>query len=112
MPRSRRKPPLPSPDQGEPLLELLAAQPDAPEPPEEPEPEPPSPADGLEATAASLGALPQSDHPPHCCAQCGRPARPAYLPPAADLLCIPCRIARTGTVPEGYAVSGPPGEIP
>lgn len=106
MPRPRRKPPLPSPDQGEPLLELLAAQPDAPEPPPEPEPEPepPSPDDGLEAAAASLGAVPQSDHPPHCCAQCGRPARPAYLSPTADRLCIPCRIARTGAAPEGYIV--------
>ena len=107
MPRPRRKPPLPSPAQGEPLLELLAAQPDAPP---EPEPEPPEPAggDGLEAVALSLVAAPQSDHPPHCCADCGRPARPAYLPPPPDRLCIPCRIASTGAVPDGYAVPEEP----
>lgn len=104
MPRPRRKQSS-SPDQGEPLLALLAAQPDAPPEPE-PEPEPPEPAgrDGLEAVALSLGAAPQSDHPPHCCAVCGRPARPAYLPPPSDRLCIPCRIASAGAVPDGYAV--------
>lgn len=109
MPRPRRKPPLPSPAQGEPLLALLAAQPDAPPEPE-PEPEPPIPAggDGLEAVALSLGAAPRSDHPPHCCADCGRPARPAYLPPPPDRLCIPCRIASTGAVPDGYAVPEAP----
>ena len=106
MPRPRRKQ-SPSPDQGEPLLELLAAQTDAPPEPE-PEPEPPEPAggDGLEAVALSLGAAPQSDHPPHCCAVCGRPARPAYLPPPPDRLCIPCRIASAGAVPDGYVVKG------
>ena len=106
MPRSRRRTP-PSPEQGEPLLELLAAQTDAPPEPE-PEPEPPEPAggDGLEAVALSLGAAPQSDHPPHCCAVCGRPARPAYLPPPPDRLCIPCRIASAGAVPDGYVVKG------
>ena len=107
MPRPRRKQ-SPSPDQGEPLLALLAVQPAAP--PEEPEPEPTEPAggDGLEAVALSLGAAPQSDHPPHCCAVCGRPARPAYLPPPSDRLCIPCRIASAGAVPDGYAVKDEP----
>ena len=107
MPRPRRR--TPPSEQGEPLLALLAAQPDAPPPPtpEESEPEPPEPegGDGLEAVALSLGAAPQSDHPPHCCAVCGRPARPAYLPPPPDRLCIPCRIASAGAVPDGYAVN-------